>query len=306
MLEKVIEQVRALNEPNPCKLKASYEPHQHTSDEVFMGDVGDMEGMSLTDAIGGIVADIAEFKTEVQDALEDKADKVHNHEISDVYGLEEALQNRSSIHNEDDSVGVRCDEHSITVEITTDEGGAEVEIGLEEAINLDNAIKTPDSTPTEDSERLITSGGVYGGLGGKFDKSDIKTAASFPTSDTKVLSEKAVVNYIDNAIQPGGVINLGNLQPSNPLNIDVEFPDPIEGFHYGRLLFFTNNLGDAASALNELLVSSDEGREIHFHLNAADLQKRCNMIRIFKFAPDPDDPTRFEYFVEVAGAWDFE
>lgn len=148
--------------------------------------------------------------------------------------------------------------------------------------------------------------GLQAALDGKFNKSDIKTAASFPTSDTKVLSEKAVVNYIDNAIQPGGVINLGDLQQSNPLNIDVESPDPTEGFHYGRLLFFTNNLGGVASALSELLVSSDEGREIHFHLNAADLQKRCNMIRVFKFAPHPDDPTRFDYFVEVAGAWDFE
>ncbi|MCQ2310184.1 MAG: hypothetical protein MJZ64_00315 [Paludibacteraceae bacterium] len=214
-----------------------------------------------------------------------KANAEHSH--SYIRGAQVALDAEEEIHIE---VG---DSH-------------ELDINESNFDNLERALSNPDTIPTEDSDNLIKSGGVYGALSGKFNKSDIKTAASFPTSDAKVLSEKAVVNYIDNAIQPGGVINLGDLQPSNPLNIDVEWPDPTEGFHYGRLLFFTNNLGGVASALNELLVSNDEGREIHFHLNAADLQKRCNMIRVFKFAPDHDDPTRFEYFVEVAGAWDFE
>lgn len=174
MLEKVIEKVRALNEPNPCRLEAKYKPHTHTSDEVFMGDIGEWEGESLTDTLGAIVV-----------MIEGKADVNHDHDMDEIEGLQVALNHKANISHGHDEISspegearvyfedgdVRISGKDLVIDLSDSEGEDIVRITESDLINIARAKRNPDETPTTNSDNLVTSGGVAAALDGKLDSS---------------------------------------------------------------------------------------------------------------------------------------
>lgn len=107
------------------------------------------------------------------------------------------------------------DETEINVEIQVAKNGVtdNVDITLDNMPNLQRALQTPDSTPTANSNKLVTSGGVKAALDGKADRKEV-----IPEEFTKA-------------------------DDAEKINLDVEFDD----HHYVSNYILRNALGDSCS-----------------------------------------------------------
>ena len=80
-----------------------------------------------------------------------------------------------------------------------------------------------DATPTEDSENLVESGGVYTELSAKVPKTDIDTNVNLGTSNTKIPSQGAVKSYVDAGLATKqDIVSAGDgiVKEGNTLSID--------------------------------------------------------------------------------------
>lgn len=101
----------------------------------------------------------------------DKANINHTQAISTITGLQDALDGKSDVNhghadiNYDDNTRVDCSDDDVRITVhdrlcTIDEDNIN---------NLNRALSNPDETPTEDSDNLVTSGGVAAALDEKAD-----------------------------------------------------------------------------------------------------------------------------------------
>jgi hypothetical protein len=138
----------------------------------------------------------------VKTALDGKANVLHGH---------------TSIQDEADakSASVIASEDTVNIEVRNEEGGGECAIKPSNIGNLIRALSNPDTTPTANSTKLVTSGGVKAALDGKA-----------PEGDTEVIFEEGenifvhLPNYFSN----------GERQRSFILNYQGEQKELIELF----------------------------------------------------------------------------
>lgn len=138
----------------------------------------------------------------VKAALDEKANTLHGH---------------TSIQDEADakSASVIASEDTVNIEVRNEEGGGECAIKPSNIGNLIRALSNPDTTPTANSTKLVTSGGVKAALDGKA-----------PEGDTEVIFEEGenifvhLPNYFSN----------GERQRSFILNYQGEQKELIELF----------------------------------------------------------------------------
>ena len=95
----------------------------------------------------------------VKTALDDKADQNHMH---------------SNIGDDSSSITVGDGEINIELSDPVTHSGGELDITVNKLPNLQRAINTPDSTPTANSDNLVTSGGVAAALVAKANKDDVE------------------------------------------------------------------------------------------------------------------------------------
>lgn len=106
----------------------------------------------------------------------------HTHEQSEVEGLTTALNSKAPINHSHDSIGedtdesyadVTANEGTVHIEVRNQSGGGECEITPSNIGNFIRALDTPDATPTTNSDKLVTSGGVKAALDGKMDNDTV-------------------------------------------------------------------------------------------------------------------------------------
>lgn len=95
----------------------------------------------------------------VKTALDDKADQNHMH---------------SNIGDDYSSITAGDGEINIELSDPVTHSGGELDITVNKLPNLQRAINTPDSTPTANSDNLVTSGGVAAALVAKANKDDVE------------------------------------------------------------------------------------------------------------------------------------
>ena len=105
----------------------------------------------------------------VKTALNGKADQVHTHTVIGDSGATVAAGEGS----------VNIDAESMSIHIHNEGGGTEISITPNNAPNLFRALQTPDTTPTANSTKLVTSGGVKAAIDGKVSVRD--TQVTFET-----------------------------------------------------------------------------------------------------------------------------
>ena len=114
----------------------------------------------------------------------------HTHSQDEVEGLTAALNNKAEKNHSHDSIGedtdvnyadVTASEGAVHIEVRNQSGGGECEITPSNIGNLARALETPDATPTTNSDKLVTSGGVKAALD---EKQDTLTFDSTPTEES--------------------------------------------------------------------------------------------------------------------------
>lgn len=114
----------------------------------------------------------------------------HTHEQSEVEGLPAALNSKAPLNHEHTSIGedtdesyadVTASEGMVHIEVRNQSRGGECDIRPSNIGNLNRALDTPDATPTADSDKLVTSGGVKAALEGK---QNTLTFDSTPTAES--------------------------------------------------------------------------------------------------------------------------
>ena len=100
----------------------------------------------------------------------------HTHEQSEVEGLPAALNSKAPIDHDHTSIGedtdvdaadVTASEGIVHIEVRDQSGGGECDITPSNIGNFIRALEDPESTPTTNSDKLVTSGGVKAALEGK-------------------------------------------------------------------------------------------------------------------------------------------
>lgn len=274
MLEKVIEKVRALNEPNPCRLEAKYKPHTHTSDEVFMGDVGEWEGESLTDTLGAIVV-----------MIEGKADVNHGHDIDEIEGLQVALNHKANINHGHDEISspegearvyfedgdVRISGKDLVIDLSDSEGEDIVRITESDLINIARAKRNPDETPTTNSDNLVTSGGVAAALAGKAASSHTQAISTITGLQTAL--DKKVEFGVEKVNANSSPLVITNVPEGKPYLVYASTAKPVS---------------DMVSSIYDIKFSGDT------------TTRRCYLIRVYSGGLAFSSTCRL---VVVDGAW---
>ena len=127
----------------------------------------------------------------------------HTHSQSEIDGLADALAGKAAVdHSHADiyngennmlSVG----EGYIDINLSDGESGGELELAVNNLPNLQRALTNPDNTPTANSNKLITSGGVYSALAGKMDNRQFD---SDPTLNSTKLVTSGNIRKAMNAV----------------------------------------------------------------------------------------------------------
>lgn len=126
-----------------------------------------------------------------------------------------------------------------------------------------------DATPTEDSENLVESGGVYTELSAKVPKTDIDTNVNLGTSNTKVPSQGAVKSYVDAGLATKqDIVSAGDgiVKEGDALSIDNDNDFMTSGKFDNKVNHFDNTLpygtsGDMVSWMDEARHSSFVGTQ---------------------------------------------
>lgn len=114
----------------------------------------------------------------------------HTHSQDEVEGLIAALNSKAPINHGHDFIGedteesyanVTASEGQVHIEVRNQSGGGECEITPSNIGNFIRALEDPDSTPTTNSDKLVTSGGVKAALEGK---QNTLTFDSTPTAES--------------------------------------------------------------------------------------------------------------------------
>lgn len=139
----------------------------------------------------------------------------HTHSQDEVEGLTAALNSKAPINHihyfigedtDESAAEVAASEGTVHIEVRNQSGGGECDITPSNIGNLARALETPDATPKENSDKLVTSGAVYTGLAGKMNNRQFD---SDPTlNSTKLVTSgniRKAMNAVG-AIQIRGVI----------------------------------------------------------------------------------------------------
>ena len=99
----------------------------------------------------------------------------HTHSQSEIDGLAEALEGKAAvdhshanIYNGDNNM-LSVGEGYIDIELYDGKSGGELNLTVDNLPNLSRALSDPNTVPTANSDKLVTSGGVYSALAGKMD-----------------------------------------------------------------------------------------------------------------------------------------
>lgn len=127
----------------------------------------------------------------------------HTHSQSEIDGLAEALEGKAAVNhshaniyngdNNDLSIG----EGYIDINLYDGNSGGELNLTVDNLPNLSRAISDPNTVPTANSDKLITSGGVYSALAGKMDNRQFD---SDPTLNSTKLVTSGNIRKAMNAV----------------------------------------------------------------------------------------------------------
>ena len=132
----------------------------------------------------------------------------HTHSQSEIDGLADALAGKAAvdhshtnIYNDENNM-LSVGEGYIDIELHDGESGGGLELTVDNLPNLHRAIQAPDTVPTQSSDKLVTSGGVYSALSGKMDSRQFD-------SDPTLNSTKLVTSgNIRKAMNAAGAIRI--------------------------------------------------------------------------------------------------
>ena len=214
----------------------------------------------------------------------------HTHDQSEVEGLTAALNSKAPINHSHDFIGedtgvsyagVTASEGTVHIEVRNQSGGGECDITPSNIGNLINALDTPDATPTANSDKLVTSGGVKTALNGKAD-----------SVHTHIPSQiyGLIPTYIDYS---GTELDLDTLVDDN----------------WGMNKVIVKNDTNSDTTFASLFVS-EESLPVHLNGNgaatiAAGYYALCTIYKIDKdMNQDDDHPHDLCYFVTLDGIFD--
>ena len=127
----------------------------------------------------------------------------HIHSQSEIDGLADALAGKAAvdhshanIYNGENNM-LSVGEGYMDIELNDGKIGGELELTVNNLPNLQRALTNPDNTPTANSNKLITSGGVYSALAGKMDNRQFD---SDPTLNSTKLVTSGNIRKAMNAV----------------------------------------------------------------------------------------------------------
>ena len=127
----------------------------------------------------------------------------HIHSQSEIDGLADALAGKAAvdhshanIYNGENNM-LSVGEGYMDIELNDGKIGGELELTVDNLPNLQRALTNPDNTPTANSNKLVTSGGVYSALAGKMDNRQFD---SDPTLNSTKLVTSGNIRKAMNAV----------------------------------------------------------------------------------------------------------
>ena len=127
----------------------------------------------------------------------------HIHSQSEIDGLADALAGKAAvdhshanIYNGENNM-LSVGEGYIDINLSDGKIGGELELTVDNLPNLQRALTNPDNTPTANSNKLITSDGVYSALAGKMDNRQFD---SDPTLNSTKLVTSGNIRKAMNAV----------------------------------------------------------------------------------------------------------
>ena len=127
----------------------------------------------------------------------------HTHSQSEIDGLADALAGKAAvdhshanIYNGENNM-LSVGEGYMDIELNDGKIGGELELTVDNLPNLQRALTNPDNTPTANSNKLVTSGGVYSALAGKMDNRQFD---SDPTLNSTKLVTSGNIRKAMNAV----------------------------------------------------------------------------------------------------------
>ena len=137
----------------------------------------------------------------------------HTHSQSEIDGLADALAGKAAvdhshanIYNGENNM-LSVGEGYMDIELNDGKIGGELELTVDNLPNLQRALTNPDNTPTANSNKLVTSGGVYSALAGKMDNRQFD---SDPTLNSTNLVTSENIRKAMNAV--GAIRIMGTIE----------------------------------------------------------------------------------------------
>ena len=198
----------------------------------------------------------------------------HTHSQSEIDGLADALAGKAAVdHSHADiyngennmlSVG----EGYIDINLSDGESGGELNLTVDNLPNLSRALSDPNTVPTANSDKLITSGGVYSALAGKmdnrqFDSEPTLNSTNLVTSGVvkAALDRKANTVHTHVASQVEGVMPYYVTYDGNSINLDDILTEP----HTMQRLIIENAESSSFDIVTGLFTSQTENLVIHIN-----------------------------------------
>ena len=198
----------------------------------------------------------------------------HIHSQSEIDGLADALAGKAAvdhshanIYNGENNM-LSVGEGYMDIELNDGKIGGELELTVDNLPNLQRALTNPDNTPTANSNKLVTSGGVYSALAGKmdnrqFDSDPTLNSTNLVTSGVvkAALDGKANTVHTHVASQVEGVMPYYVTYDGNSINLDDILTDP----HTMQRLIIDNAGGSTLDMADGLFRSQTENLVVHIN-----------------------------------------
>lgn len=146
--------------------------------------------------------------------------------------VETALAGKAPLQHSHDSISsdennsVSVSDGSVIIELNDGETGGELEIPVEKLGNLQRAINNPDSTPTANSDNLVTSGGVKAALDGKANASHGHESITGTNAEVACGQGEVNLEAQDEINMSFGDSNKATLTPQNIANLVRALANP--------------------------------------------------------------------------------
>ena len=243
----------------------------------------------------------------------------HTHSQSEIDGLADALAGKAAvdhshanIYNGENNM-LSVGEGYMDIELNDGKSGGELNLTVDNLPNLQRALTNPDNTPTANSNKLVTSGGVYSALAGKmdnrqFDSDPTLNSTNLVTSGVvkAALDGKANTVHTHVASQVEGVMPYYVTYDGNSINLDDILTDP----HTMQRLIIENAGGSTLDMADGLFRSQTENLVVHInntHEQFVVDPGNYALVTIFKVdRGETDHGHDVCYFAYVEGIFNYE